>query len=48
MAPRQDERKERELDLLCDFADEVRMGAFKGATGKRIRNLPLKDQLSKA
>lgn len=30
---------ERELDLLCDFADEVRMGAFKGATGKRIRHI---------
>lgn len=30
---------ERELDLLCDFANEVRMGAFKGATGKRIRHI---------
>ncbi|WP_374384885.1 glucose-6-phosphate isomerase [Dongia sp.] len=29
----------RELDALCDFADEVRSGAFKGATGKRIRHI---------
>lgn len=30
---------ERELDLLCGFADQVRMGAFKGATGKRLRHI---------
>lgn len=29
----------QELDALCDFADEVRLGAFKGATGKRIRHI---------
>ncbi|WP_374653222.1 glucose-6-phosphate isomerase [Dongia sp.] len=29
----------RELDALCDFADEVRSGSFKGATGKRIRHI---------
>jgi glucose-6-phosphate isomerase len=30
---------QQELDQLCDFADEVRLGAFTGATGKRIEHV---------
>jgi glucose-6-phosphate isomerase len=28
-----------ELELMFDFADQIRHGAFKGATGKRIRHI---------
>nr|WP_298681716.1 glucose-6-phosphate isomerase [uncultured Dongia sp.] len=30
---------EAELELMFDFADQIRHGAFKGATGKRIRHI---------